>query len=192
MDFYSLGGSLNSGSNNAASTANTVTTDASTPETESYLRNYLKQYICDLKKVASAEKILLVEEDSRIQNVLQMLILEENAQAICVFLESVEEVLDSLRSEEFDLVIVNYYLADDEIDYDFWEFVREEFPKLDVNFLSHVNDREYYQMLEKIDADEGEEGIAAEIARIAAPLGTMTAKMKTFFGNIFGGRNGNQ
>jgi hypothetical protein len=137
--------------------------------------------IFDANKIGRAKRILVIEEDTRLQRILQKLIQEENAEATCVFRDSLDEFLQLHKDVKFDLVIANYYQAEDEVDYDFWDEVRTEFPEIDIVIHSHINDREYYEMLEKIH----------EVQPLTSQVGP-TAKLKTFFEHIFGGRNGNQ
>jgi DNA-binding NtrC family response regulator len=180
MKFYNLGGGPFILSNEETGFSAGVSGSLFEPkaDSQSCLKAYLKSYTFDLNKIGSAKRILVVEEDNRIQNVLQRLIQEENAQAVCVFGETVDDVLQLHKEHHFDLVVANCYEADDEVDYEFWDRLREENPSLDVVILSHVNDREYYEMLEKLEAFESR----------PTPL---TAKLKNFFEHVFGGRNGN-
>jgi len=139
-------------------------------------RDYLRKHFFSLQKLANKKSILVAEEDPRIQRVMQSLIREENPEAVCVFADSVEEISEILEDTVCDLLVANYYLSEDEIDYEFWERVRTRFPEMEVVILSHVNDREYYEMLEKLDGFGDE-----EIAK--AP----TSRLKRFFEDVFGG-----
>lgn len=127
-------------------------------------------------RVLNKKNILLAEEDPRIQRAMQKLILEINRDAQCWIVDSVEEITDMLEQQECDLLIANYYLSEDEIDYEFWEAIRERFPRMEVLILSHINDREYYEMLEKISQADQEGS--------RQPL---SSRIKHFFEHVFGG-----
>lgn len=155
----------------------------STPEYVSCLKSYLKKYTFDFEKIAGARRILIIEEDSRVQNVLQRLIQEENTQTVCVFGETVDDV-HRYSDQSFDLIIACYYQSEDEVDYDFWDEARKLNPGLEVIVLSHVNDREYYEMIEKL---ENVENTRATEVQMISPV---TTKLKNLFGQVFGGRHG--
>jgi CheY-like chemotaxis protein len=168
--------------------ANIIETKAvayETPEYASYLKSYLKKYTFDFNKIGSAKRILIIEEDSRVQNILQRLIQEENTQAVCVFGETLDDVLTQEKLEPFDLVIASYYESEDEVDYEFWDQARIMNPQLQVIVLSHLNDRDYYdviyRMIDRFDKSERAHHYLA-----------MKSKLKNFFGNVFGGRHGQQ
>jgi CheY-like chemotaxis protein len=141
-------------------------------------RDYLRKHFFNLEKLSNKKSILVAEEDPRIQRVMQNLIREENRQAVCLFADSVEEITDVLEETPCDLLVANYYSSEDEIDYEFWENLRMRYPEMDVVILSHVNDREYYDMLEKLDDDR---------PQTAGPGGS---RIKHFFETIFGGWHG--
>ena len=139
-------------------------------------RDYLRKHFFSLEKLANKKNIVVAEEDPRIQRVMQNLIREENEEAICRFADSVDEISELLEESVCDLLVANYYTSEDEIDYEFWENVRARFPEMEVVILSHVNDREYYDMLEKLGkADRDLEGAHSP------------SRMKQFFDNVFGG-----
>jgi CheY-like chemotaxis protein len=139
-------------------------------------RDYLRKHFFNFKKLANKKCILVAEEDPRIQRIMQELIHEENNQALCLFADSVEEITDVLNDNACDLLMANYYLSEDEIDYEFWEGIRARYPEMEVIILSHINDREYYDMLEKLER-EG----ASTRQRPAS------SRIKEFFDNVFGG-----
>lgn len=142
-------------------------------------RDYLRKQFFNLEKLVNKKCIIVAEEDPRVQRVMQNLIREENRAAQCLFADSIEEIEDVLKENNCDLLVANYYTSEDEIDYEFWEKVRLEYPLMDVVILSHVNDREYYEMLEKIQDN--------------APVNALNggSKIKQFFDNVFGGWYGN-
>jgi CheY-like chemotaxis protein len=117
-------------------------------------RDYLRKHFFSLDRLANKRCIVVAEEDPRIQRVMQNLIREENHEAVCLFADSVEEIDEILEDSQCDLLVANYYLSEDEIDYEFWEHLRARYPEMEVVILSHVNDREYYEMLEKLGNDE--------------------------------------
>lgn len=139
-------------------------------------RDYLRSHFFNLERLADKKCILVVEEDPRIQRVMQQLIREENRKADCLFADTVEDIAEVLRENPCDLLVANYYLSEDEIDYEFWEHVRTRFPDMEVVILSHVNDREYYEMLEKLEQLE------------FPPIqNSGNSRLKHFFENVFGG-----
>ena len=128
------------------------------------------------ESILNKKNILLAEEDPHIQQALQRLILEINHDAQCWIVDSVEEITEMLGKQEYDLLIANYYLSEDEIDYEFWETIRERFPLMEVVILSHVNDRDYYEALVRTSQ------VAQENLR--PPLSN---RIKHFFEHVFGG-----
>ncbi len=136
----------------------------------------LRRQFYNFDRVLNKKNILLAEEDPRIQRAMQKMILEANQDAQCWIVDSVDEIGDLLDQKECDLLIANYYLSEDEIDYEFWEMVRGRYPRMEVIILSHVNDREYYEALVKM-SQEGHEGRYQ-------PFST---KLKHFFEHVFGG-----
>ena len=142
-------------------------------------RDYLRKQFFNLEKLANKRCIVVAEENPRIQRVMQTLIREENRNAQCVFADSIDEIEFVLKETDCDLLLANYYTSEDEIDYEFWENMRQQYPQMDVVILSHVNDREYYEMLEKIQDD----GTVA--------MNGSSNKIKQFFDNFFGGWYGN-
>jgi len=145
-------------------------------------KDYLEHHFFNFERVLNKKNILLAEEDPRIQRAMQKMILEANQDAQCWIVDSVDEVTDLLAEKDCDLLIANYYLSEDEIDYEFWETIRGRFPQMEVIILSHVNDREYYQMLEKASREE-QEGRH----ELHEPRERLTSKIKHFFEHIFGG-----
>lgn len=139
-------------------------------------KDYLQRHFFNFDRVLNKKNILLAEEDPRIQRAMQKMIQDANRDAQCWIVDSVEEVTDLLAERECDLLIANYYLSEDEIDYEFWETLRERFPQMEVMILSHVNDREYYEALEKMSRDD-QEGLHQPFS----------AKIKHFFEHVFGG-----
>ncbi len=139
-------------------------------------RDYLQRHFFDFARVLDKKSILLAEEDPRIQRAMQKMIQDANPAAQCWIVDSVEEVTDLLNDKACDLLIANYYLSEDEIDYEFWEKIRERFPQMDVMILSHVNDREYYEILEKMNFTNQE--------NLHQPF---SVKVKHFFEHVFGG-----
>jgi DNA-binding NtrC family response regulator len=139
-------------------------------------KDYLQRYFFNFDRVYNKKNILLVEEDPRIQRAMQKMIREANQEAQFWIADSVDEILDTLDKKECDLLIANYYLSEDEIDYEFWEVIRARFPLMDVIILSHVNDREYYEALEKMSQNVHEGH--------SRPFST---KLKHFFEHVFGG-----
>jgi len=143
-------------------------------------RDYLRKQFFNLEKLSDKKCIMVAEEDPRVQRVMQTLIREENRGAQCLFADSIDEIQGLLKeNSNCDLLVANYYTAEDEIDYEFWEMIRQEYPHMEVVILSHVNDREYYEMLEKIQDDE-----------LAHGLGS-SSKIKQFLDSVFGGWYGN-
>jgi DNA-binding NarL/FixJ family response regulator len=138
-------------------------------------RDYLRRQFFNIDRMADKKSIVVIEEDPRIQRVMQTLVREENSEAVCVFADSVAELKNILSTNPCDLLVANYYSAEDQIDYEYWEQMRAEYPDMEVVILSHVNDREYYEMLEKLE-DEND-----------APAGFASSKLKQFFENVFGG-----
>ena len=168
MDFYNLQESdhrLIERSMGLASTA-----------TPSY-KEYVGRDVFNFDRVLNKKNILLAEEDPQIQQALQKLIQDANAEAQCWFVDSVDEITDLLDERKCDLLIANYYLSEDEIDYEFWEQIRGQFPGMDVIILSHVNDREFYELLEKISRADHE-------VRRHRPF---SERIKNFFEYVFGG-----
>ena len=145
-------------------------------------RDYLKRQFFDLERLANKKCIVVVEADPRVQKIMQTLIREENRGSQCVLLDCIEEIEDVLKEHDCDLLVANYYTSEDEIDYEFWEKVRGAFPRMDVVILSHVNDREFYDMLGKIPDDTA-------IGKVNVMNGNVlgTSKIKQFFDNVFGG-----
>lgn len=138
-------------------------------------KEYLERHFFNFDRVLNKKNIVLAEEDPRIQQALQRQIKEANKDAQCWIVDSVEEVSDLIEEKSCDLLIANYYLSEDEIDYEFWERIRDQYPEMEVIILSHVNDREYYQMLEKLDQSQDVH---------ARPF---SARIRHFFENVFGG-----
>lgn len=151
-------------------------TMASAPGETNEYQDYLKRHFFNFERVLNKKSILLAEEDPRIQRAMQKMIQEANKEAVCWTVESVEEITDVLNEKLCDLLIANYYLSEDEIDYEFWDRIRERYPKMEVIILSHVNDREYYDMLEK----SGQTLDGSDPARISS-------RIRHFFENVFGG-----
>jgi CheY-like chemotaxis protein len=112
-------------------------------------QDYLKRHFFNFERVLNKKSILLAEEDPRVQRAMQKMIQEANKEANCWVVNSVEDISGVLSDKLCDLLIANYYLSEDEIDYEFWERIRERYPQMEVIILSHVNDREYYELLEK-------------------------------------------
>jgi len=139
-------------------------------------QDYLKRHFFNFERVLDKKSILLAEEDPRVQRAMQKMIQEANKEAHCWIVNSVEEISEVLSDKLCDLLIANYYLSEDEIDYEFWERIRERYPQMEVIILSHVNDREYYELLEK--SGNSQEG--AESHRFSA-------RIRNFFENVFGG-----
>ena len=136
----------------------------------------LQRQFFNFDRVLNKKSILLAEEDPRIQRAMQKMIQEANQDAQCWIVDSVDEISDLLDEKECDLLIANYYLSEDEIDYEFWEVVRDRYPQMDVIILSHVNDREYYEALVKM-SKEDHGGLHQRFS----------AKLKHFFEHVFGG-----
>jgi hypothetical protein len=136
----------------------------------------LQRQFFNFDRVLNKKSILLAEEDPRIQRAMQKMILEANQSAQCWIVDSVDEISDLLDEKECDLLIANYYLSEDEIDYEFWEMVRGRYPHMEVIILSHVNDREYYEALVKMSREDHE-----------GQHQPFSAKLKHFFEHVFGG-----
>lgn len=150
------------------------TVGVQTPMTLEY-QEYLKRRFFNFERVLNKKSILLAEEDPRIQRAMINMIRDANGQATCRAVNSVEEISESLEAQTFDLLIANYYLSEDEIDYEFWERIRARYPSMEVIILSHVNDREYYDLLEKVSAFENQ------------PSQPLSYRIRHFFENVFGG-----
>lgn len=139
-------------------------------------QNYLKRHFFNFERVLDKKSILLAEEDPRVQRAMRNMILEANKEAVCWVVASIEEITQVLHEKFCDLLIANYYLSEDEIDYEFWERIRQLYPHMEVIILSHVNDREYYEMLES--SDRAEDGVHSQ---------GLSSRIKHFFENVFGG-----
>lgn len=140
---------------------------------------YLKsseRYFFNFDRVLNKKSILLVEEDARIQLALRKLILEANRDAQCWAVRTLDDMVQFLEQRGCDLLIANYYTSEDEIDYEFWDLLRERFPHIEVIILSHVNDREFYQLLE-----------ASSLEGKAGPPQSLSNRVWDFFENVFGG-----
>lgn len=146
------------------------------PAGQSEYQDYLKRHFFNFERVLNKKFILLAEEDPRIQRAMQSMIQEANKEAICWVVGSVEEITGVLNEKICDLLIANYYLSEDEIDYEFWDRIRELYPKMEVIILSHVNDREYYDMLEKSGTVMDGPGSQR-----------ISSRIRHFFENVFGG-----
>lgn len=145
--------------------------------TASECRDLLKKYFFNLDRVTGKKNILVVEEDPRLQRVMRSLVMDSAAEgAQCQVVDSLDKLEDLLKNQVCDLLVANYYQSEDEIEYEFWERTRARFPNMEVIIFSHVNDREYYEMLERLSEPED-----------PAPKHPMTAKLKSFFENVFGG-----
>jgi hypothetical protein len=140
------------------------------------LKDSLQRQFFNFDHVLNKKSILLAEEDPRIQRAMQKMIQEANKEAECWIVDSVDEISDLLDEKECDLLIANYYLSEDEIDYEFWEMVRGRYPHMEVIILSHVNDREYYEALVKVSREDQE-----------GPHLPFSTKLKHFFEHVFGG-----
>ncbi|WP_413287611.1 hypothetical protein [Bdellovibrio sp. HCB337] len=138
-------------------------------------QEYLKRHFFNFERVLNKKAILVAEEDPRIQKAMTDMIREANQEAQCWAVDSVDEIDSSLELKSCDLLIANYYLSEDEIDYEYWERVRARYPHMEVIILSHINDREYYDMLEKTSGYG---------ARSSHPL---SSRIRHFFENVFGG-----
>jgi hypothetical protein len=145
------------------------------PELPKY-KDYLLSHFFNFERIMNKKSILLAEEDPRIQRAMQKLIYEVNQDAACWVVNSVEEITDLLDEKSCDLLIANYYQSEDEIDYEYWERIRARYPQMEVIIFSHVNDREYYSVLDKM-ADLDEESTQSPLS----------SRIKHFFENVFGG-----
>jgi hypothetical protein len=145
------------------------------PDSQGY-KDYLLRHFLDFEGFLNKERILLVEEDPRIQRAMRNLILEVNEGAVCWTVDSLEGITDILDEKRCDLLIANYYLSEDEIDLEYWDYVRSRYPRMEVMILSHVNEREYYQILEKM-ASQVEDQVQL----------SLPSRIKIFFQNVFGG-----
>lgn len=139
-------------------------------------QDYLKRHFFNFERVLNKKSILLAEEDPFIQKAMQNMIQEANKEAVCWAVTSIEEINRVLSEKLCDLLIANYYLSEDEIDYEFWERIHESYPHMEVIILSHVNDREYYEMLEK--SGKAEESMDTR---------RFSSRIRNFFENVFGG-----
>lgn len=148
----------------------------SAPRGQKDYQAYLKRHFFNFERVLNKKSILLAEEDPFIQRAMQSMIQEANKEAVCWTVASIEDVSRVLSERLCDLLIANYYLSEDEIDYEFWERIHEAYPHMEVIILSHVNDREYYEMLEK--SGKFEEGLDSR---------RFSSRIRTFFENVFGG-----
>lgn len=147
--------------------------------TSSVYREYLRKQFFDFDKLAGKSCILVAEEDPRVQRAMYNMIREENPHATCLFADSIEEIEDVLEEVDCDLLVANYYIAEDEIDYEQWDQFRLRYPETQVIIMSHINDREYYEMLEELEKQRRTEHSTGFGVRI-----------KTFFENVFGGTHG--
>lgn len=138
-------------------------------------QDYLKSNFFNFERLLEKKSILVAEEDPVIQRALTDMIQEANQEAQCWAIDSIEDIDQSLENKQCDLLIANYYLSEDEIDYEFWERIRARYPHMEVIILSHVNDRESYEILEKMSGIGG---------RSLHPL---SSRIKHFFENVFGG-----
>lgn len=144
--------------------------------TATEFKDYLQRRFFDFEKVAAKNAILLIEEDPRLQCAMQRLIAEVNPAAKVRSIYTVEDLPEALEEQRYELLIANYYLSEDEIDYEFWEAFRASHPLLELIIFSHVNDREYFEMLDKM----GRQGPSGA----SRPL---PGRIKRFFEIVFGG-----
>ncbi|MGZ3744478.1 MAG: hypothetical protein ACXWRE_07585 [Pseudobdellovibrionaceae bacterium] len=147
----------------------------SLPESQQY-KNQLFRHFLNVEKLLNKKNILLLEEDPRIQGVIKNLILEANSEAVCWTVDAIEDIANFLEKTPCDLLIANYYLSEDEIDYEYWEGIRAGYPETEVIIFSHINDREYYNILKKMTNLDTE----------ALPL-SWTSRLRHFLRNKFGG-----
>lgn len=138
-------------------------------------QDYLKRHFFNFERVLDKKSIIVAEEDPRIQKAMMDMIQNANQDAQCWVVDSVEEIEESLEERQCDLLIANYYQSEDEIDYEYWERVRARYPHMEVIILSHINDREYYDMLERLSSAD---------PRATQPI---SSRIRHFFENVFGG-----
>jgi CheY-like chemotaxis protein len=137
---------------------------------------YLLKYVLGDRDLRECQRILFVEDEPRLHGVLRNLIVEENMATECEFTDSLDAVADLQKEKNFDLIVANYYEAEDEIDYEFWDQLRNDHPRVSVVTLSHINDREYYDLLDRWGQSK---------------LSTTKSNLKHLFENVFGGWHGN-
>ncbi|HEY8271257.1 MAG TPA: hypothetical protein VIG33_10250 [Pseudobdellovibrionaceae bacterium] len=174
MDFYNL----------QESDHRLIEKTMSLPSDSQQYKNYLFRHLFSKgfstgfsqKKFLDKKNILLMEEDPRLQCVIKNLLLEANNEAVCGIVEGIDDIICALETRPYDLVIANYYLSEDEIDYEYWERIHAIYPQMEVIIFSHVNDKEYYNTLEKV--------ANLELGPRHLPW---SSRLGHFFKNIFGG-----